>query len=199
MSVIFHRRFHFLKTVATLGALLLAQPALCDDGAQQLSHDYPPGSIASVKTADQALQRATEARAEIEQRFARDQQACYSKFFASACVDDAKEARRIATNQVKRVEMEAGEFQRRARADEHDRAEAERSAEEKKRDAAAPLQNERVEAHEAKMKKIEEQERADAAKRESNVAAYEKKVRDAEARQKEALEKKSRLESSGGK
>lgn len=195
------RRFNFWQTAAMLGVLLLARPAFCDDSVQQLSQDYPPGSIASTETADQALQRAAEARSVIEQRFARDQQACYSKFFAGACLDDARESRRVATNRVKRVEIEAGEFQRRARAEEHDRAEAERIAEERKRAAAAdaPSENERIAAHEAKLKDIEEQERADAAKRESNIAAYEKKVRDSEARRKQALEKKSRRESSGEK
>lgn len=175
-----------------LCCLLITHPAYADDvGATQLALDYPIGSMTSTKIADQALQRAADVNAAIDARFTQEQQACYSRFFASACVADAKERKRVASNQVKRVKNEAEEFKRRERVVEHDKAEQQRITSEKTAaDNAPPLRN-RMAEHDAKLKQIEAQQIADGPKRESNVAAYEKKVHDAELRMKEALEKKA--------
>jgi colicin import membrane protein len=58
-------------------------------------------------------------------------------------------------------------------------------------DANRVAQEKRVAEHDAKLKQLQEQDAADAGKRAENVAAYEKKVHEAEERQREVAEKKA--------
>jgi hypothetical protein len=199
------------------------------------------GRIGSVETAERAHAEVGKERSGIEQRFAADERACHAEFFATSCIDSAKERRRHALADVRKVEVEANAFLRQARVNERDKAledkrlERERKeAERLKREQAsappgkakaavrensgetaretppkpvrepAPARaspsprngdaNQRQAQHDAKLKRLEQQERADAQKRADKVAAYERKVREAEERQREVEAKKQEKE-----
>ncbi|HYD59367.1 MAG TPA: hypothetical protein VEC35_03385 [Noviherbaspirillum sp.] len=106
----------------------MAQP----DAATAVPTRYPSGSIRSVAEADAALAIAAIERAEIEARYAAEEQACHPKFFATSCIDQAKERRRKAMSLIRPVEIEANTFKRRARLDSREQALAERLAKEEK-------------------------------------------------------------------
>lgn len=108
-------------------ALVLA-PAYAESSAIGYAIRYPAGSISTNDNADQALADAALERTAVEQRYASEQRECYSRFFATACMEDAKERRRKALAEVRAVEVEANEFKRKARLTERDRALAERLA-----------------------------------------------------------------------
>lgn len=106
---------------------------------------YATGSIRSSELADRALADAKQERQVIEARLVAEQNVCYSKFFVTACVDDAKERRHAALELVRQVEIEANAFKRRARVavsdDELARKREEKQAKAAQR-AAAPQQEE---------------------------------------------------------
>ena len=91
---------------------------------------YPSGSIVSTVLADQALTEATAERNAIEARYLTEQAPCFARFFVTRCTDAARERRRIALAEVRAVEVEADYIKRRDRADERDKAIAERTAQE---------------------------------------------------------------------
>lgn len=183
---------------------------------------YPAGSIKSVEAADAALEDLSKERSEIEARYTAEEQACHPKFFATSCVDQAKERRRQALMQLRKVELEANSFKRQERVRERDKAAADRQAKEQadrlereraqqekesKRDdapqaeppeAARNVQTtifpDRSEQHEAKMKRLQEEDRANEKKRAENVAEYEKKVQAAQERQKKIAQRKAEKE-----
>ena len=101
--------------------LAFAQPA-----STALQIHYPAGSIQNDQQASAALSEVSTERKEIEQIFIEDKNACYDKFFVSSCLNSAREKRRIALRIVRKVEVEANAFLRKEKADERDRAVAER-------------------------------------------------------------------------
>jgi hypothetical protein len=201
-------------------------PAYPREQLESLSASSPSGryqgnAIESEEMSDQALADVGKERTAIEQRFSAEERACYDKFFANACVDEAKERRRLALEQARKLEVEANAFKRRARVIERDKDLADkREKEEQKRaqhiereqrnpsessgkSRAAAQEprlpdiehkdagvNPRVAQHEAKLKRLQAEERANAQKRAENVAAYEKKVKDAEERQRKVEARK---------
>jgi colicin import membrane protein len=173
-----------------------------------------PPVLHSVAQADSALAAAAAERAAFEARFIDSERACYQRFFVNACLDDAKETRRVALARVRAVEVEAGRYKRQAEVDERDRAiaaaEKEDQAREAKRvadEAAAPppapapvvapqpLQaaapGDRVARHAAKLRQQAAQDAAGAAKRAENVAAYNKRRADSEQRQRDVAARKA--------
>ncbi|MGH8806491.1 MAG: hypothetical protein ACREX0_01265 [Noviherbaspirillum sp.] len=181
---------------------------------------YPAGSIKSLEMADTALADVRRERAEIEARFSIEEQACHPKFFATSCVDEAKERRRQALAQLRPIEIEAGTYKRQARVTERDQAlESKRKQadqaghKEDTEKTAAPaidvddaskpdggrkvqtrIYSDRQVRHEAKLKRAREEEAAEAKKRAENVAAYEKKVQAAQERQREVEARKAEKE-----
>jgi hypothetical protein len=117
---------------ALLAALLLTgQYAFAQTS---MPERYPSGSIRSEQVADQALKEIEAERKTVEARFAENERACYDKFFATSCMQKAKDARRDSLAKLRAIEVEAHTFKRRQRADDHERAAAERTA---KREAQA--------------------------------------------------------------
>lgn len=117
-----------LLKIAVLGLpVLLAAPAFAGPEAA-LVERYPVKSITSVARADEALEAVRPVRTEIEQRYLDEQAACYDRFLVSSCLADAKDKRRKSLQAVRRVEVEARAFLRKDKADERDRAVAERQA-----------------------------------------------------------------------
>jgi hypothetical protein len=180
---------------------------------------FPPGSIQSVESADTALADAKKERSDIEARFTQEKQACMPKFFASSCVDEAKERRRRAMLKLRPVEIEANTFKRKARVTSRDEALEKRRQKDADagidRDAPSPAPFgaeavppvdgdtragrkppkkagvDRAARHEERVKRTPEEERAEEAMRAKKVADYEKKVKAAEARQQELARRKA--------
>ena len=117
----------FLLSPPVLLAALWATAAVAGPEADLVAR-YPAKSIASVPQADRALDEVKPVREAIENLYADEQAACYERFLVSACLADAKDKRRKAMQAVRRIEVEAKAFLRKDKADERDRAVAERQA-----------------------------------------------------------------------
>jgi hypothetical protein len=174
-----------MRALCWLAAIAWAWPHAAyadgDDVAQFVSR-YPKGSINSMEAADRALAEAEKARAVSDAQYEAEQRECYAKFFATACLDDAKERHHGESIGIRQVELEASAFKRRARVQEREEAMKEREA---KQAAEPPVADDRVQRHEQKMKALEEQDAKQEQQRRKNIAAFEKKQRDAEQRQAE--------------
>ena len=181
--------------------------------ASGLSTRYPAGSIQSVEMADHALADVERERAAIEARFANEERGCYKLFFANSCREHAREQRRAALTALHPIEVEANIFKRRERVSERDKALEERrvkdEAEMERRQAemqqktrepktAKPEKDhgksvnidDRQARHEEKLRRLQAEDAANAQKRAENIAAYERKVRESEERQREVAAKK---------
>ena len=188
-------------------ALLLAALAGC--GA--VKPQQPEAAVAksqSVADADRKLAQAARDRAQAEAAFAASEQVCYAKFLVNNCLDKAREKRRESLAGLRAIEIEADRFKRQAKVDERDRdlakAEADYQAEEARMAAAPPpvravepapapkpvVARDRAAEQAAKLKKLDAQDKAGAAKRAANVEAFEKRKRASAQRQKEIAEKK---------
>ena len=185
---------------------------------------YPAGSIASVDTANAALDDTARERTRINTELVRQQRVCYQKFFVSSCLNKVAEVHRGESKKIKNIEIEANTYLRQDRADERDAALAEqrakdladapRRAEEQRKNAEAsankieestrrsaeaearaqqvnPTPDQRIADHEKKMQQVRAQQEAVAKAHDANVAAYNKKVKDAQDRQKEVADKKA--------
>ncbi len=122
------------------------KPAAPADAASivvNVQERYPGGTIQSVEAADHALADVEKERAAIEAQFTTEQRACFAEFFANACVDEAKERRRVSLAQIRPVEIEANTFKRRIRVIERDKALAEKRAEDE-RNRLQRVQHERA-------------------------------------------------------
>jgi len=219
------RHFLFLSTLA-LAASGLAHGQSPATGQQAASaaaviQRYPHGSIQSDASARAALTEVQTARTAVESGYAAEQNACYSKFFASVCTEHAKEHRRATLEQLRAIEVDANYFLRKERADQRDRDLADKQAkdaaeradreqraasnmerqarEEAKRQSAVSTPQGtpdpgRAARHEQKLKQMRAQQAAEAKQRAANVAAYERKVREAQERQQEVARKKAEKE-----
>lgn len=173
----------------------------------------------SVEQADHNLAEAAKERAGIEAAYAASEQVCAARFFVNSCLEKAREKRRSALAVVRAVEIEAEYFKRKHSADARDRALAEAQSDEALRAAeratvaeqeaaaaaaaraAAPpappsikpglTPAQRKAEHEARMKRIAAQEKADAPKRAAKAAAFERRKEEAAKRQREVAEKKA--------
>lgn len=195
--------------------------AASTETSSSINERYPAGSIKTEVAADAALADVGKERAAIEARFTVEEQACHPKFFATSCVEQAKERKRKALANVRKVELEANSFKRREKAEERDKAVAERQSKAEAdllerehalqgkeaephdaqkidaRDAerkAPAIFSDRVAEHEAKQQRLAQEEKANEAKRAENVADYEKKVKAAQERQRKIAEKKAKKE-----
>ena len=186
-------------------ALLLAVLAGCAANKPQ-QPEAPVPQTHSVPEADRKLAQAAKDRAQAEALFAASEQQCYARFMVNNCLDKAREKRRATLADLRAIEIEADHFKRQARVDERDReiakAEAQFQAEQARMAAEPPpapvvapprparVPHDRAGEQAVKMKNLEAQEKAGAAKRAANVEAFEKRKRASEQRQKEIAEKK---------
>ena len=164
----------------------------------------------SVEQADARLLQVQKDRAAVEAEFAASEQVCYGKFFVNACLDKAKEQRRMRLSELRAVEVEASHFKRAHAVELRDReledrvqkdaAEAAYRAEhpeagkvardDKPAPTPAPVSLEqRQAAHEARERQRAAKAAADAPKRAAAAADYEKKKAEAERRQAEVAAK----------
>lgn len=184
---------------------------------------YPSGSIKSVEVADAALAEMSRERAEIEARLIQEKQACHPKFFATSCIDGAKERRRKEIMRLRSIEIEAHAYKRQVRVDARDQALADRQAKDEadKQERQRTMQNERVTPssnaldEEKSVPVADKSQSAISASRKSekrpkgnrekdtlkpddkrteNIAAYEKKVQAAYRRQQQVIDRKAEKE-----
>ncbi len=114
-------------SLSALLPVLWAAPAMAGPEAELVAR-YPAKSIASVKQADTALDEVKPMREQIERLYLDEQAACYERFLVSSCLAEVKDKRRKSMQAVRRIEVEAKAFLRKDKADERDRAVAERQA-----------------------------------------------------------------------
>jgi hypothetical protein len=203
---------------ATLATVSVAQ-ALPGQGREKVTDRFPSGSIRSVAEADTALTAASAERAEIEARYVAEEQACHPDFFTTSCIQKAKERRRVALAALRPIEIEANAFKRKARVAERDQAlverlekdERQRQERESRIPAAEPAaasstadeSSHKVEtilspvpekAPASAVKRPKAEDSISAEKRAANIAAYEKKKRDALERQQKLAQRKAEKE-----
>lgn len=114
--------------------MLATRAAHAETLEQALVKRFPPGAITSAVSAKEALANVDAARREAEQTFSVERTRCYDKFFTSSCLSEAKDTRRVALSNIRKVEVEANAFLRKEKAAERDRVIAERQGR-----AAKPL------------------------------------------------------------
>ncbi len=135
----------------TLSLGVLAQE-LAQPGVAQLQRDFPPDAIQSSAQSGQAKARVPALKQQLEHDYAVRQNACYKKFFATRCLDQAAQSYRDAKNAIAQVEHEADHFDRQQAAADKEAALATRRATEAakgpQRQADAAAQAEKRKAHE---------------------------------------------------
>ena len=191
--------------IVTLAMLALAAMGTASVAAAAL----PP--TRSVPEADARLADVATRRNAVEAAFADSERICYTRFFATNCIDKAKEQRRTALAGLRAIEIEASHFKRADAVEQRDRAlavQADKDAADAVRrvalppkpvPAAAPVRpgaaaTPRQAEHDAKIRRQQAQEAADAGKRAANVAAFEKKQLDAAERQRRVAAKQAAKE-----
>lgn len=111
-----------VRQLCTSVALMLCVTCVLAQPTTGIGGRYPAGSIKSFEQAEAALADVSRESGEIESRFSLDEQACNPQFFATSCLDKAKERRRASMMVVRRIEIEAQTFKRRTRLAERDQA-----------------------------------------------------------------------------
>lgn len=203
-----------LRWCRLLGLLLLSAacggPALAQaiDAAdmpspampQAIQDRYPSGSIWSEIQAEQALRDARAERTQVDMLYERHARDCRDVFFMTACLNNAKEQRRTALDQIKAIEVEANTYKRQLRVQARDDGIEERK---RMREAEAASRPQVLIANMAPPADSGESAgdagSGDAAAavadetetRKRNAAAYRNKVEKAEARQRKVAAKKA--------
>ncbi len=171
-------------------------------------------NVKSVAEADAALLKVAQDRAATNDEFAASERECYTRFFVNNCLDKAKEKRRVALADARAREVDAQHFKREESVAKRDAELAERNRKdadeaalraaqppkppkeehEAAKTSSGPSLAEREAQHDAKVKRQEQEDAANAAKRAANVEAFERKQVESERRQKEVARKKAENE-----
>lgn len=118
---------------ALLAALWLGAPPAAR--AADKPAEPPVPTPRTLEEADAQRDRATALREAADVRFAEEEQACYKKFLANKCVEEARARHIQAVIDARKLDIPAREFQREARRAEVDGKTAKRIAEQPARDA----------------------------------------------------------------
>lgn len=129
-------RFFFFTLSAALLVACATKRSISTDMAV-LAELYPPESIQTWSLSKAALTDVVAARDEVEERFNTTQAQCYKKFFVANCIDAAKERQRIDLSFLRKIEVEANAFQRKAKAADRDLSLSERQ----RQAESAPVRN----------------------------------------------------------
>lgn len=203
---------------ATDGKVAGGQSAQSSTALNELLARYPAGSIHTSDDASRAGEDVHKMRVLIDAQFADEQKACFQKFFATSCLNDAKGRHRIAAAKVRSIEIEVNKFKRHANVMARDKALAakqDKNAAElvnhEKESRAASMQNtsgslpgsptsspvkssekdeKRTSKHHVDVRKEQKTEAELEKQRASHIAAFEKKQQESEARQREVAAKK---------
>ena len=79
-------------------------------------------NISSVEEAEQLLTEADKERAAIIERYRDEEATCRTKFFVTACMDNAKERQRLALKNIRSIEVQANAFKRAYKVEQRDKA-----------------------------------------------------------------------------
>jgi colicin import membrane protein len=145
---------------------------------------YPADSIQSEEAAKNALKDVDDARERIEERYVLQQRACYPKFFTTACLDKVTERHRQDLASVRKIEVEANAYLRKAKVVKRDQkltekaaeneADAAQRAQQSQQHGAAVQEHEEQTAQQAAGKEAQRQKRAEqAARKQADYAARE--------------------------
>jgi hypothetical protein len=104
--------FFFSQCVASAVSAEIIEQGLLDQ--------YPAGSVNAVASARAALLEVDVVRRAVEQRFAEGRATCLNKFFMTRCIDEAKDMRRAALHNIRKIEVEANAFLRKDKAAERE-------------------------------------------------------------------------------
>lgn len=129
-------RFSFFTLLAALLVACATNRTISTDMAV-LAERYPPESIQTWSLSRTALTDVAAARDEIEERSKRGQARCFKKFFVANCMDEVKDQQRIDLSFLRKIEIEANAFQRKAKAVERDESLSERQ----RQAGSAPIKN----------------------------------------------------------
>ena len=103
-------------------ALLLSGAALAQDIGRPATIGAPRiPETHSVEQADARLAQVKKDREAVEAEYGASEQLCYDKFFVNACLDKAREQRRMRLAELRAVEVEASYFKRRQAVEMRDR------------------------------------------------------------------------------
>jgi len=153
----FCRPLTWLCSVLLTLSLGVSAAELAQPGVTQLQRDFPPDSIQSTTQSGQAKARLPALKQQLEHDYAVRQNACYKKFFAARCLDQAAQSYRDAKNAIARVEHEADHFDRQQAAADKETSLATRRAAE----AAKLPQHQTDAAAQAEKRKVHEQAQAE--------------------------------------
>lgn len=195
--------------------VLFMQCSVAQDVGTPLNARYPPGSIATGEAAETALEQVARENTRVEREYAQAEHVCREQFFVSACRDKAKERRRAALESTRSVQIEAQTVIRRMRVADKDQVLTEKRIEKAaeaikfEQDAVKKTQDiaqkqarntekdlhvqddrQRIVDRQVRQKPMRKELTADAQKRAANVAAYDKKIREAQAHQRNIAAKK---------
>ncbi|MFN3566649.1 MAG: hypothetical protein ACK4V1_11780, partial [Burkholderiaceae bacterium] len=100
-----------IRALARFIAMLALAAASAAYG--ELGAEVPAGGIRTREDAARALDAAKAEAAAIERAYEAEQQRCATTFFVNRCQDDARRKRELALREVRKVELQARETQRR--------------------------------------------------------------------------------------
>ncbi len=148
-------------------AILWTLPAAASDfGAR-----HPAGSIRDEVQAQVALKDADAEMARIGQSALSDEAACYRRFFVNSCRDIVRREKELAEREVKRVQLEAHDLQRRLDAEDVARRRAADARTRAAEDAQRPQREEAARAaSQAREADLKPQSQGEAAQRDRSGA-----------------------------
>ena len=166
--------------------ILLLSPLLHAQTSESASTVPQPTTLEEA-----AAQRrlAEQMRTEAEERFAREQPACYKKFLVNDCLEDAKKQRTQSMIAARKLEAPARDFEREAHRAEVEGKAAQRDAELPKREAEQADQGEAYRADEAVRAAEREKKLAD---KEAQAVKGRQKAAEEQARRQAKLEKRNK-------
>jgi colicin import membrane protein len=183
----------FAPQVFAQASAVEASVAPAEYSVASLLGRYPADSIQTDVAAKAALKDVQEARDEIEARYAAEQRACYPKFFTTRCLDKATERRRQDLADVRKIEVEANAYLRKAKVVERDRKLAEKAAQNES-DAAQRAQQ--AQQHDATVSEHADQNERAAAGKE---AQRQKRAADAERKREDHAQREQEREAHASK
>jgi colicin import membrane protein len=195
------------------------QPSAASTPLDDLLARYRAGSIHTIEDANRAGEDVHKMHDLIEAQFAEEQKVCFPKFFANSCLIDAKERHRVALARVRTIEIEVNQFKRKTNVMAREKALAAKRDKEAAEQVGHANENtknsekhnvpetsqtvpsaasvklhtntdSRIAKHQKEVNKREAAEAANEEQRAKNIAAYEKKQQESEARQREIATKK---------
>ena len=180
--------FRIRRSLFRLSCLfLLLSPLLHAQTSESTSAVPQPTTL---EEAAAQRRQAEQLRTEAEERFAREQPACYKKILVNSCIEDAKKQRTQSMIAARKLEAPARDFEREARRAEVEGKAAQRDAELPKRDAEQAEQGEAYRAEEAVRAAEREKKLAD---KEEQAAKGRQKAAEEQAKRKAKLEKREKM------